>query len=206
MTRISPGRAAVVLLLIAAVGWLGWTGGPRNLFDLDAVLRLTTFRSDHPSLTATLIALTWFGSAYVTLGCAAIAALAEALRRRSARAAWLIATVGGGRLLADGLKLLIDRPRPHVAPYPVPVSSFSFPSGHAFNSMVAFGALAILFSPPRWRRAAISAAGLLAVAIGMTRPYLGVHWPSDVLAGWMLGGAVLLLAAPFRPTASRTAA
>jgi undecaprenyl-diphosphatase len=163
-------------------------------------------RQAHDALTATAIALTWLGSAYATLGGVALVAAWRYLERERATAIWAFVTVALGRLLAELIKLAVDRPRPHFTPWPVPVSSVSFPSGHATNSMLAFGMIALLCAPPRHQRVALIAAVVLAIAIGLTRPYLGVHWPSDVLAGWMLGGAILILAAPFRPRASPTAA
>jgi undecaprenyl-diphosphatase len=206
MNRLSLPRLAAATLLLAVVAWLGWTGGPGNAFDRAAILRLAAAREAHPNLGAAAIALTWLGSAYVTLGGAALVAAWRFSLNDRAAAIWAFATIALGRLLAEVIKLAVDRPRPHFTPWPVPVSSLSFPSGHATNSMLGFGMIALLLAPVRYRRAASAAAIVLALAIGITRPFLGVHWPSDVLAGWMLGGAMLVIAAPFRPNASRTAA
>jgi undecaprenyl-diphosphatase len=64
----------------------------------------------------------------------------------------------------------------------------SFPSGHAANSMIVYLALALLaFDDPRHRRWAVAGALLLSFLIGLSRPMLGVHWPSDVVAGWAFG-------------------
>jgi len=206
MNRMSPARLTVVVTLLAVVAWLGWTGGQRNMFDTDTILRLTQFRADAPTLTMLAVALTWAGSAYVTLGGVLAASIWRWIDGDRAAAIWAFATVGGGRLLAEAVKAAVGRPRPHFTPWPVPVSSLSFPSGHATNSMLGFGVLALLLLPEGYRRVGSAVAVLLAILIGLTRPYLGVHWPSDVLAGWLLGGAVLLLAAPFRPGALPVAA
>ncbi len=206
MNRLSPLRITLAVTLLAIVAWLGWTGGQENRFDYDTIIRLTNVRAGAPTLTAIAIAMTWLGSAYVTLGGVLAASIWRWLARDRAAAIWAFATVGGGRLLAEVVKWAVGRPRPHFTPWPVPVSSLSFPSGHATNSMLGFGVLALLALPPEARRTGSTMAVILAILIGLTRPYLGVHWPSDVLAGWMLGGAVLLLAAPFRPGASPAAA
>jgi len=199
MHRLSVTRVSLALLLLAVVAWLGWTGGPGNAFDANSIVHLSQIRGQVPLLTTAAIALTWLGSAYVTLGGVAAAAVWRWLAHDRVAAIWAFATVAGGRLLAEIIKLAVARPRPHFAPWPVPVSSLSFPSGHAMNSMLGFGVLALLLVPRTYRRIASIFAAALAIAIGLTRPFLGVHWPSDVLAGWLLGGVVLLLAAPFRP-------
>lgn len=70
----------------------------------------------------------------------------------------------------------------------VEVSYMSFPSGHAANSIVAYFALALLLFEDRHRRGiAVACTLILALLIGLTRPILGVHWPSDVIAGWSFG-------------------
>lgn len=196
----------VALVLLAVVAWLGCTGGIANAFDRATDLELLRVRAASPALTSAAVALTWLGSAYVTLGGAAAYAGWRWMRQDRARAAWVVAVIVGGRLLAEAIKVAVSRPRPDFAPYPVPVSSFSFPSGHATNSMLAYGALALAMAPPRHRPAVLTAAVILSIAVGLTRPYLGVHWPSDILAGWMLGGAVLVLAWSVRPDFERTAA
>lgn len=190
-------RLPLAALLLVLVLVMALVGGPHAALDEATIRALAGVRADAPLLTSLAIAITWAGSAYATLGGAALAALWSWVKNRRRSAVWLVATVGGGRLLADGLKLLVDRPRPHFEPWPVPVHSLSFPSGHATNSMLAFTAIAyVLASPPR-RTLAVRAAILLSLIIGITRPFLGVHWPSDVIAGWCLGGAVVWLAAPW---------
>ncbi|WP_119154976.1 phosphatase PAP2 family protein [Caldimonas tepidiphila] len=106
-------------------------------------------------------------------------------------------SVGGGMLLTYGLKRFIERPRPDLVPHAVDVLTLSFPSGHATMSAVVYLTLgALLASLQRTRRArlhAMAVAATLTVLVGASRVYLGVHWPSDVLAGWALGTAWALL-------------
>ncbi|QNN66207.1 phosphatase PAP2 family protein [Sphingomonas rhizophila] len=137
--------------------------------------------------------LTHLGSAWATLGATAVAAAWLLSQRQRMEAGVLAATVVGGRLLNDGLKLLYDRPRPAFDAHPVLTSSSSFPSGHAANTMIAFVAIALALTPARHRALALNVAVIVAAAIGLSRPYLGVHWPSDVLGGWLLAAMVLLL-------------
>lgn len=87
---------------------------------------------------------------------------------------------------SDVLKAVYDRPRPALVPHLDAVNSMSFPSGHA-TSAAAIAILAALLLPWGSQRLRIAIAIAATLTIGLSRPMLGVHWPSDVLAGWMLG-------------------
>ena len=99
---------------------------------------------------------------------------------------------------SEAIKAVIDRPRPALVPHYDIVYSSSFPSGHATMSPVVYLTLAAVLaagSPSRRVKVLLlGSAALLVVAIGVTRVYLGVHWPTDVLAGWALGSAIALAA------------
>ena len=101
-------------------------------------------------------------------------------------------------LLTTLAKGLVDRPRPPLDARLVSVSGPAFPSGHASNAVGCYLTLAAVLwvsSPRGWRRVTVGGAAiLLALGVGGSRVYLGVHWPSDVLGGWLLGAAVLLVA------------
>jgi membrane-associated phospholipid phosphatase len=128
------------------------------------------------------------------IGLAGVALLAA--RRRMGEAIWLFATLASGRLLVEAIKLTVERPRPPIIDRLELVKSWSFPSSHSAGSMMTCVALALLFgrSP-----ISLTVALLCTGIIGWTRVALGVHWPSDVLAGWGLGLAWLGLALPLRP-------
>ncbi len=99
---------------------------------------------------------------------------------------------------SEGFKYLIARPRPVLVPYLDLVYSSSFPSGHAMMSPVVYltlaAVLAAAFESRRVRLLLLCSAIFLVVAVGITRVYLGVHWPTDVLAGWAMGSAIALAA------------
>ncbi|MDB5433888.1 MAG: putative phosphatidylglycerophosphatase [Phenylobacterium sp.] len=115
---------------------------------------------------------------------------------------WHAAILAGTVLLADisseGLKNLYGRPRPALVPHGAYVYSASFPSGHSTLSAATFLTLATLIAslePNRGTKIMVYVlAVLLVLGIGVSRVYLGVHWPSDVLAGWCLGAAWALAA------------
>lgn len=95
-------------------------------------------------------------------------------------------------------KSFFGRPRPDLVPHDVYVYSGSFPSGHSTMSTAAFLTLAMLIASLEMKRRskalAYTLAALVVVGVGFSRVYLGVHWPSDVLAGWCLGAAWALVA------------
>ena len=119
------------------------------------------------------------------------------LRKRYRQTLLVAAAVGGGAMMSGILKSLFSRARPDVVPHLVPVSSGSFPSGHAMNSAIIFLTLAVLiarsYEDARTRSFIVGLATLATLAIGFSRLYLGVHWPTDVAAGWLVGLAWALL-------------
>ena len=112
------------------------------------------------------------------------------LRRRT-DALWLVAMAAGAMLLNHGLKVIFARARPDVVGHVVDVATYSFPSGHALLSAAVYLTLALLIgrevARPAARRWLFGLAVLLTLLIGSSRVYLGVHWPSDVLGGWLIG-------------------
>ncbi|HEX5080258.1 MAG TPA: phosphatase PAP2 family protein [Geminicoccaceae bacterium] len=105
----------------------------------------------------------------------------------------VVAAVGGGMLVSTLTKLGFDRPRPDLVPHAVQVHTASFPSGHAMMAAVTYLTLGALLARAQPRRRLklylVGLAATLTVLIGLSRIYLGVHWPTDVLAGWSLGAA-----------------
>lgn len=112
-------------------------------------------------------------------------------------AAVVLVAVLGGLLAGTLLKLGFDRPRPEMQSTIVRVMTASFPSGHALNSAAAYLTLGVLVARTQRRMRLRVYVVMLAIAltlmIGYSRIYLGVHWPSDVLAGWAIGSAWAML-------------
>jgi undecaprenyl-diphosphatase len=132
------------------------------------------------------------GYAVLTLVTAAVAIYLLMARKRGA-AVLLIAAVVGGTLLSTALKLGFERPRPDLVPHATRIYTASFPSGHAMLSAVTYLTLGALLARVQERRRIkaflIGLAVTLTLLVGASRVYLGVHWPSDVLAGWCVGAA-----------------
>ncbi len=114
------------------------------------------------------------------------------------RAAYFVSSaVVGGVLLGMLLKEIFARPRPDLVPHLSYVYTASFPSGHSLNAAVVYLALGVLLARLQKRRILkiyiMLFAALVTIAVGISRVYLGVHWPTDVLAGWTAGAVWALL-------------
>jgi undecaprenyl-diphosphatase len=122
-----------------------------------------------------------------------VAVLAFLMHRRRWHAGILAVTVILALISSEGLKDIYGRPRPELVPHGSFVYSASFPSGHSTLSAATFLTLAMLIAslePNRATKVLVYVLAMtLVLAIGFSRVYLAVHWPSDVLAGWCLGAA-----------------
>lgn len=120
-----------------------------------------------------------------------------ALSGKRSSAWFVLIAIGGAMLLSFGFKAGFDRVRPDLGMHGVHVYTASFPSGHATGAAATFltlGALLARFQPRRRLKLfLLTLAVFITVSIGVSRVYLGVHWPSDVLAGWTLGASWALL-------------
>jgi undecaprenyl-diphosphatase len=162
---------------------------PLTAFDL----RLNNLLHRHatPAGIAVAKAVSLLGSPVVVIGWSVVGCVVLLLRReRVLLVGWITAIAGGG-LLDQALKLTFRRPRP-VWEAPIAIAQgWSFPSGHAMGSLVAYGMLAYLLilhlRSLRAKAAVVAGALLLVLAIGFTRLYLGVHYFSDVVAGYAAG-------------------
>lgn len=131
---------------------------------------------------------------YAVLTFLTLATLAYLLMAGKRGAALLVlVAIVGGMLLSTGLKIGFERPRPDLVPHAARVYTASFPSGHAMLSAITYLTLgALLARVEKSRRTSAFFMGLAIVVtllVGISRVYLGVHWPSDVLAGWTVGAA-----------------
>lgn len=194
MSNVIYFRVALVTTLFSLCLAAGIFGGIDFAPDVALIRHFETVRANSPGLTLAAIAITQAGSAFGTIGGGLAVAAWLAWRGQRWLGLVLGATVLGERLVVDGLKLLIDRTRPTFDLHPVVTHSSSFPSGHAGNSMAVLLAIALIAVPRRHRLTAVVSALLVSLLVGATRPYLGVHWPSDVIGGWSLGAGLAIIA------------
>lgn len=183
--------AGVIALAIAVVLAVGWAVGRWPVaLDRSIMLGLRAWGGP-PWLREAAVNVTALGSVTVlTLAVVVAAGLMAAQRHYLTALAAVLAAVTGGWAVTL-IKHTIARPRPTLVEHWASVHDLSFPSGHSASSACVYltlAALATRFMATRAaRRYLLTVAILLVGAIGVSRVYLGVHWPSDVLAGWSLG-------------------
>ena len=186
--------------------WVGLACALAFLILAMLVVRRGGLAFDEPLAAALqgLPAPVWFWEACTFLGGAILIpigvalVLAAALSRRVRLAVIVALVLVIAAVFTEVVKELAARPRPTMEPL-VPAAGYSFPSGHTLNSTVTFGVLALVAWRSRRslavRRAVVVVGVILPVLIGLSRIALGVHWPTDVLAGWLAGVAFVALAA-----------
>ena len=200
--------ATLLLLVTVALGFIALSDDVREQetqhFDERVLLSLR--RADNPEeprgprwLAEAARDVTALGSVSVlTLVVCAVGGFLVLVRRWRTLALVVGSTVGGA-MVNGFLKSHFARPRPSVVPHLTHVLTESFPSGHAMLSAIVYltlGALLAQLVERRWLRAYLVGVALsLTLLIGVTRVYLGVHYPTDVLGGWMAGLAWALLTA-----------
>jgi undecaprenyl-diphosphatase len=186
-------RVTLVGVLVLAAAGLTATFGA--LVAVDTAWRDWLIERRSPGLTAVLTACTTIGSSPVLVALAAGCTVWLGVARRGREAFLVAGTTLGALVLSPLLKGIVGRARPAQSEYLVQVNSFAYPSGHSLTSTAVIGVLTVLAASrltARAARAAVTAAGvLLIVAVGVSRIYLGVHWPTDVLAGWLIGAVWL---------------
>ena len=180
-----PARPVLLAGLLAPL-WLAMLTFGAGAVDRDILYALYT--RDEPLLAQAALGVTQLGNWWTVVGVTLAGSLLLLWRGRRWGALTLLIATFTGRLLVILQKAYFARLRPEEHLRLVEVSYQSFPSGHAANPTIAYVGLALLlFDDPKQRRVAAAAAMVLALIIGISRPMLGVHWPSDVVAGWAFG-------------------
>ncbi|MET4645688.1 phosphatase PAP2 family protein [Streptomyces sp. NPDC006539] len=190
-TGIVCGSLALVLLILVTVGW-----SPLMSLDRTVADALHRRAVTEPGLVhANRILTDWVWDPWTMRALIAVAVVGLWWRGARLLAGWVAATSLLATLLQQALKAAVGRERPRW-PDPVDSAHFAaFPSGHAMTAVVSCGLLLwLLRRHGAGRRvwwAAVTVAWVSVIGVGFTRLYLGVHWLTDVLAGWLLGAAVV---------------
>jgi undecaprenyl-diphosphatase len=186
---ISLASSATFLILFA---WLSEEVFEGELQRFDMAVRMKVHEFFSPQMTTFMKAMTFMGSIGFLSSLFVLITAIWLLRKKYRPAAWLAIAVGGSVLLDVSLKLSFHRARPIPFVGMVPMT-YSFPSGHALSSFCFYGVLAGLLcariGSPALRTLIWSVSALLVLAIGISRIYLGVHYPTDVMAGYMAAAA-----------------
>lgn len=171
-------------------------------FLWDRSLLETIHAQATPALDRIMLVITHAGDVRTLSGVIALALLGLWFRGFPQQATFLALSSGGAAIMNVGLKLLFQRSRPELWARLIPEHDFGFPSGHAMGSTAVAMALIVLVWQTRWRYPVLLLGLGFTLAVGFSRLYLGVHYPSDVIAGGVLSIAwVTVMALWLRPEA-----
>jgi undecaprenyl-diphosphatase len=208
--RLLIGLASAISLLIL-FAWLSEEVFEGDLQRFDLRIRAFVHSFSNSPLTRVMQTLSFLGSLGFLSGLFLIVIAIFLARKLRRPAIWFTVAAAGSVILDSILKLVFHRARP-AAFFGTAPASYSFPSGHAMGSVCFYGVLAGLLSAqvhsPGARILIWVTSGVMIAGIGLSRIYLGVHYPTDVIAGYLAGGIwvnTLLIASRARPSASRTA-
>jgi membrane-associated phospholipid phosphatase len=199
-SRSLPWRA-LVMFSIAALATFAFAKLTSEVLEgeadaLDKSIALAIHRVDQPWLDYVMIGITSLGSG-IGLAIAVTVPTLWLLKHHHRRTALILACNAiAAQLVMVALKHYVRRPRPTLFDEITRPETFSFPSGHSMSAMVVYGGIAAVLVTlyPGRRGWIVAAAALLIVAIGFSRIYLGVHWPLDVVAGFIAGVPLLVAA------------
>jgi membrane-associated phospholipid phosphatase len=197
-SRLIAGLSLLIVVPLAVLTRVGWH--PLTSLDRRSDDSAHTFVLDHSWLLSASRALTHLGDPIVVTTLAVVAAVAMAVLARWRAAAYVLLVRAIALVIGDGLKEGIRRARPVLAHPVAHAHGFSFPSGHAVGAAALYASIAIVLGSRVPFSARLVLGVLPAFVVAATRVLLGVHFPSDVVAGLFAGWAVaLLLAAAVRP-------
>ena len=192
--RCMIGLAAVLAVLAAYITYQVGVVYQTNPLPLDLAVQKAFFSLRGPLLNPLVIAVTHLSD---TVTIVAFCAILLILPNRKKYGLPVSLASLGGLAIYKPMKHIFLRARPDAALHLVKQGGFSFPSGHSVTSVIFYGVLIYLLNRhcknDKLRKVLTVICGFLALAIGPSRIYVGVHWPTDVLAGWCIGGAVLMV-------------
>ena len=177
------------LLLLIGLSWLCQEVWEKESFQFDTTLLLRLHQLANPGLDRLMLSITRLGDPDVVVGVVSTSfGWLLWKRQRLVAGAFVIACMGT-LVLNQGMKLAFARPRPILWPRLIQETSYGFPSGHALGSLVLYGFMAYVLACryPQQSRSIYSITVGLIASIGLSRLYLGVHYPTDVFAGYAVG-------------------
>jgi membrane-associated phospholipid phosphatase len=183
------GGLAVCLLILFVLAKLAEEVLERESFAFDKSILLWIHSYANPSLDNLMLFITQLGNPTVVVILAGVTILTLLWRRYRLEAMIFVLTCLGAFILNTGLKLFFSKVRPQLWKQLIVETSYSFPSGHALGSMVLYGSIAYLLANHyhKYSKIIYFIAVILIGTIGLSRLYLGVHWPTDIIAGYGVG-------------------
>jgi membrane-associated phospholipid phosphatase len=179
----------VYLLILGIVAWLCTEVWAKEAFGCDRAFLLWLHQFANPQLDRLMLFLTALGDPPAVVTIFLIASVWLVLKRHYTDGMRLAICCAGGVVINQGMKLLFAKPRPELWPRLIAETSFSFPSGHAVGAMVVYGFISYIIAKElrQYQRYIYAIASILIIAIGLSRLYLGVHYPTDIIAGYGIG-------------------
>jgi membrane-associated phospholipid phosphatase len=179
----------ICFILLVGLGWLFQERAKQEAFTRDTTLLLGLHQWSTPLLDQIMLILTRLGNPEFVVVVIFLSLGLLLWQQYYQEAKMLAISSLGALILNQGMKLFFARPRPALWPRLINEISYSFPSGHALGSLVLYGFLAYLFAQhfPKWSPLIYSLAVGIIALIGLSRLYLGVHWPTDIIAGYSVG-------------------
>jgi undecaprenyl-diphosphatase len=210
LLSLAGGYELAILLALAGIAAGLWTfaaiatevkEGETRGFDREVLLSMRRpvdlAPIGGPSVEEAARDITSLGSTSILGLTTVFTAVFLALDGKKHMAYFMLASIASGMIASNLLKDVFQRPRPEIVPHLAYASNTSFPSGHSMMSAVTYLTLGALLARSHDRKALkaffLLAAALICLLVGITRVYLGVHWPTDVLAGWTAGAVWALL-------------
>ncbi len=195
ITTIGIVGLASCLLILFVLAQIAEEVLEREAFAFDTTFLLWLHQFANPSLDNLMLFITNLGNPTTVTIIAGVTFLLLWWRRYREEAKIFVLVCLGGVILNTGLKLFFSKPRPELWHRLITEKSFSFPSGHALGSMVLYGFIAYELAThyPQFAKVIYSLTIILIAAIGLSRLYLGVHWPTDIIAGYGVGFLWLMI-------------
>lgn len=180
------GSFLVFVAVASCLAWLARTVQAGQLLWFDKPLMYWIHAQSSQSLTTVMMLVTYIGGG-ISVAAMTVGLTAWLVHRHRYEQAWFVVLgLAGAGLLNVWLKLLFERARPDFWQHLVYETSYSFPSGHAMGSSALAFVCIVLAWHTRWRWWVVWSSAAFMVLVGVSRLYLGVHYPSDVLAGWLV--------------------
>ncbi len=179
----------IYLLILGIVAWLCTEVWEKEVFRFDRDFLLWLHQFANPQLDRVMLFFTALGDPPTVVTIFLITSVWLSIKRRYADAIRFALVCIGGVVINQEMKLFFAKPRPELWPRLITDPTFSFPSGHAVGSMVVYGFLAYLLAKnlQSYKLYIYAIASILIISIGLSRLYLGVHYPTDIIAGYGVG-------------------
>ena len=189
MTSFSTTWAGVCALTTYVLIYVSQAVLQQEAFAFDTRFLLQIHQFSNPALDRVMLAITRLGNPEIVVPFTILLCFLLLWKNYKTEAIFFFVNACGGAVLSDVLKLTFQKPRPDLWPQLISEMTFSYPSGHALGAMVLYGFFSYVLAQrySRWAIAFYGIAALLIVAIGFSRLYLGVHWPTDVVGGYSVG-------------------